>query len=125
MQYVYSVLYTSHPYFFLYTYPIIFFECISHCLIYLLRTGYDRVLSNLVAITEILKSSPSAQEKLTQLYQQSKWLDITDKPNADELIRLALGRIKLDPNQYGLFVSMLRGITGLDIIANKLSGESD
>ena len=123
MQYVYSVLYTSHPYFFFI--PTHNIKCIGHCLIYLLCTGYDSVLSNLVAITDILKVSPSAQEKLTQLYQQSKWLEITDKPNADELIRLALGRIKLDPNQYGLFVSMLRGIMGLDIIANKLSGESD
>ena len=98
----------------------------THCLIYLLCTGYERVLSNLVDITDILKLTPSAQAKLTQLYQQNKWLEITDKPNADELVRLALARIKLDPGQYYLFVSMLRDITGLNIIADKItSGEGD
>ena len=98
----------------------------NHCLIYPLCTEYDRVLSNLNAITNILKSLPGAQAKLTQLYQQNQWLEITEKPSADELVTLALGRIELDPNQFVLFVSMLRGITGLDIIADKItSGESD
>ena len=91
-----------------------------------LCTEYSRVLSNLATITDTLKLSPGAQAKLTQLYQQYKWLEITENPNADELVRLALERIKLDPNQYDLFVSMLHGITGLDIIADTItSGESD
>ena len=68
---------------------------------------------------------PSAQTELTQLYQQNRWLDITDKPNADELVTLALGRIKVDPSQYDLFVAMLQGITGMENITHKVtSGES-
>ena len=92
----------------------------------LIHTGYDRVLSNLVTITKALKLCSSAQAELTQLYQQNKWLDITDKPIAEELVTLALGRIKEDPNQYDLFVAMLRSITGMENIANKItSGETD
>ena len=64
---------------------------------------------------------PSAQTELTQLYQQNRWLDITDKPNPDELITLALERIKVDSNQYDLFVAMLQGITGLESIAHKVT----
>ena len=98
----------------------------NHCLICLLYTEYDRVLSNLVAITNTLKSTPGAQAELTKHYQQNKWLDITENPNADKLVTLALERIKLDSSQYGLFVSILRCITGLDTIADKItSGESD
>ena len=87
-------------------------------------TGYDRVLSSLVAITKALKLPSSAQAELTQLYQQNKWLDITYKPSADDTT-LALGKIKLDPSQYDLFVAMLRSITGMENIANKItSGET-
>ena len=90
-----------------------------------IHTGYDRVLSNLVTITRALKLLPSAQAELTQLYQQNKWLDITDEPNADKLVKLALERIKLDPNQYDLFIAMLRSITGLENITCEItSGES-
>ena len=92
---------------------------------YYIHTGYDRVLSNLVAITKALKLIPGARVELTQLYQQNKWLDITDKPSTDELVTLALGRIKEDPNQYDLFVAMLHSITGMENIANKItSGET-
>ena len=68
---------------------------------------------------------PGAQAKLTQLFQQNRWLDITEKPNAGELVTLALGKIDVDPNQYDLFVSMLRSITGMEDIIHKVtSGES-
>ena len=93
--------------------------------LYCIHTGYDRVLNNLVDITRALKLLPSALAELTQLYQQNRWLDITDKPNADELVTLALERIKVDPNQYDLFVAMLRSITGMENIVHKVtSGES-
>ena len=65
--------------------------------------------------------SPGALTELTQLYQQNRWLDITDKPNADELVTLALERIKVDPNEYCLFVAMLRSITGMENIAQKVT----
>ena len=93
---------------------------------FFIHAGYERVLCNLVDITIGLKVLPRAHTQLTQLYQQNRWLDITDKPNADELVKLALGRIKVDPNQYDLFIAMLQGITGMENIAHKVtSGESD
>ena len=89
-----------------------------------IHTGYDRVLRAKTKILEALACQPGAQAKLTHLYQQNKWLEITDKPNADELVTLALGRIKQDPHQYDVFVTMLSDIMGMDIVTKKIrSGE--
>ena len=88
-------------------------------------SAYDRVLNSLVTITRALKLLPGAQAQLTQLYQLNRWLDITEKPNADELVTLALEKIKVDSNQYDLFFSMLRSITGMEDIVRKVtSGKS-
>ena len=85
-------------------------------------TGYDRVLSNLVSITDALESSPSARDRLTLLYKQHKWLDIKEKPEESQLVTLALERIKQDPSQFDLFLKMLCGIKGMDLIVATLTG---
>ena len=69
---------------------------------------------------------PGAQAALTLHYQQNKWLAIDEDPSSETLIRIALTRIEHDPKQYDLFVAMLRSITGMGFIADKItSGESD
>ena len=69
---------------------------------------------------------PSAQAKLILHYKEKEWLGIIDKPNADEIVTFALGRIKQDPNQYDVFLGMLRKIEGMDLIVKQIiSGESD
>ena len=66
---------------------------------------------------------PGAQAELTLLYQQNKWLGIDEEPSIDKLIKLALTRIQQDPKEYELFVTMLRSITGMGFIADKITGE--
>ena len=90
--------------------------------IVLCYTGYDRVLNNLVVITEALESSPSSLDKLTLLYKQHKWLHIKEKPEESQLVILALERIKQDPSQFDLFMKMLCSIKGMDLIVTKLTG---
>ena len=90
--------------------------------IVLCYTGYDRVLSNLVIITEALESSPSSLDKLTLLYKQHKWLHIKEKPKESQLVILALERIKQDPSQFNLFMEMLCSIKGMDLIVTILTG---
>ena len=92
----------------------------------MVHTGYDKIRRNLVAITKTLKSTHGAREKLTLHYKQNEWIDITENPLEDELVTLALMRIKQDPNQYDLFVSMLHDIEGMDLVVNTIitSGES-
>ena len=85
-------------------------------------TGYHKVLFKLNDITETLKSNSDAKEKLTRLYQQEKWLDVAATPAEDELVKLALDRIKQDPNQFDLFVDMLHKTEGMDLIVKTLTG---
>ena len=48
-------------------------------------------------------------------------MDITGKPTEDQLVTLALNRIKQDPNQYDLFIDMLRDIPGMDLTVNSIT----
>ena len=75
-----------------------------------------------MSITDALVSSPSARDRLTLLYKQHKWLDIKEKPDESQLVTLALERIKQDPSQFDLFMKMLCGINGMDLIAATLTG---
>lgn len=83
--------------------------------------GFDSVLSNLVDIVRALKLSHGARAKLTLHFKQHKWLEITENPTEDELVALALERIKQDPSEYDLFVSMLCDVEGMDLIARKIT----
>lgn len=85
-------------------------------------TGYDRVLSKLSDITETLKLNSDAKDKLTSLYQKHKWLNIAAKPAEDDLVKLALDRIKQDPSQFDAFISMLQDTEGMDLIVETLTG---
>ena len=83
--------------------------------------GYERVCSNLVDLVTTLKSNSAAKHKLTLYYKEYKWLDITEYPTEDELVTLALMRIKQDPSQYDRFVTTLCTIEGMDLIVNAIT----
>ena len=85
-------------------------------------TGYDRVLDKLGDITAALKLNPGARKQLTSLYHQNRWLEITEDPEEEKLVRLALVRIKQDPSQFEPFLKMLGGIKGMDVIVKKIRG---
>ena len=84
-------------------------------------TDYDRILSRLDDITETLKLNSDARDKLTSLYQKHKWLSISAKPVEDDLVKLALDRIKHDPSQFDMLISMFQAIEGMDLIVNTLT----
>ena len=69
----------------------------------------------------MLKTTQGAQKALTQHYIQNGWLDNTQNPSEDELVRQALQRIKIDPSQYDMFLNMLHAIKGLDIMVKALT----
>ena len=85
-------------------------------------TGYNRILSSLGDIIETLKLNSGARDKLTSLYQKHKWLSISAKPVEDDLVKLALDRIKQDPSQFDMLISMLNKIEGMDLIVKTLTG---
>ena len=53
------------------------------------------------------------------------WLENTEQPTEDELVRQALQRIKINPNQYEIFLTMLRNIKGLDLIVSTITGQGE
>ena len=46
---------------------------------------------------------------------------MTANPTEDELVTLALVRMKDDSSQYDKFLNMLRAIEGLDVIVNAIT----
>ena len=89
---------------------------ITHCI----HTGYDCVCSHLVNITSLIQTTKGARERLTQHYIQQRWLDSTQNPSENELVKQALLRIKIDPSQYDTFLTMVRDTEGLDLIVKAL-----
>lgn len=84
---------------------------------------YDGVRTNLSHITGALVANPSGQAQLRLMYIEMGWLSILANPTPQDLVFLALRRIKENSSHYGLFTTMLRAIPGLDLIAKKLTGE--
>ena len=87
--------------------------------------GYDRVCSHLVDITHVLEATKGACKYLTQHYVQMGWLETTEQPSEVELVKQALLRIKIDPNQYEIFLTMLCKIKGLDVIVSAITGQGE
>ena len=83
--------------------------------------GYGRVKSQLVKITSLLKATKPAHKALTLHYKQEGWLEMSANPAEDELVTLALVRMKNDSSQYDKFLNMLQAIEGLDIIVNSIT----
>ena len=77
------------------------------------------------SVTIMTSSLPSGQFLMPKTSWQGntnkKWIDITEKPTEDELVILALTRIQQDPNQYDLFIDMLRNIPGMDLTVDGIT----
>lgn len=72
-------------------------------------------------IITTLKSTPGATDMLTGMYKQKGWMNMTVHPTEDQLVTLALDRIKQDPNQYDLLIDMLRDINGMDLTVQRIT----
>lgn len=81
---------------------------------------YKNVLTHLHEITEQLKLTPGAKDALTQKYQQREWIPIAENPNEDDLIKLALGRISTDVDDFNVFIDTLNSTVGMDNIVTKI-----
>ena len=75
-------------------------------------------MNNIIAT---LKANPGATDMLTGMYKQKGWVIIDVHPTEDELVTLALNRIKHDQKQYDLFIDMLRDIPGMDLTVDRIT----
>ena len=83
---------------------------------------YDSVLEQMTTITDYLKVNNGSRATLIQKYQQKKWIPITEEPDAGALVTIALNRISMDASECDVFLDMLKGITGMDIIVKNIQG---
>ena len=85
---------------------------------------YKAVKNNFSDITNAIRMTPSAVDNMRQKFVQEDWLDPGRKPDEVELVNAALGRIQAKCSEFKVFIAILRDITGLDLIADKLEGKS-
>lgn len=88
--------------------------------IFVLSAEHNKVLRNMNNITSTLKLAPGATDKLREKYKQNEWIDIIANPSEDQLVAIAVERIKQDPKQHDLFIAMLNDITGMDLIVKNI-----
>ena len=85
---------------------------------------YTSVRRNYVPLTQYLEANKEAKISLTRQYKSEDWLDPVATPSEDELVSQVMVRIKDDPKQYDVFISMLKEIAGTSLIVQKLTGKS-
>lgn len=83
---------------------------------------YQSVLQHIGIIGYSLKGNSLAKETMIHKYQENKWIDLTECPDETSLVRLALHRITVDASEYHIFIKMLEGIVGMDLIKKKIEG---
>ena len=77
---------------------------------------YQRVLGNMEKITKALATVPGAKKSLSLKCKGKEWFDVSASISEEELVKLVLLRIEQKADQFDVFVSMLKGITGMDQI---------
>ena len=84
---------------------------------------YTSVQRNYEILTRHLQANKEAKTSLTSKYISKGWLDHLATPSGHELVSQVLVRIEGDPIQYDVFISMLKEITGTNLIVQKLTGK--
>ena len=85
---------------------------------------YTAVLDHLSQLTERFKALPGAEEALLVQFKQKRWVAITITATANELIVLALDRIKEDVQDYRVFIEILDNIEGMDSFVSSINGKT-
>ena len=81
---------------------------------------YKAVLSHLEDLTTALRVTSGAEISLLMKFQELSWLPIGAEASAKELVTLALNRIDNDVRDYDVFVNMLKNVTGIGQMVNKI-----
>ena len=81
---------------------------------------YNVVLGNLQKLTERLQQAKEV-ETLLQKFKMEKWIGTDATATANELVLLALGRIKDEVTDYDVFIKMLKSMPGVKSIADQMT----
>ena len=79
------------------------------------------ILKKLQVLTERLQFAKQV-EPLLQLFKMEKWIALGATATANELVELALDRIKNQITDYDVFIRMLKSMPGMEPIADQMIG---
>ena len=79
------------------------------------------VLKKLHLLTERLQLTKEV-EPLLQKFKMEKWIALEASATANELVLLALNRIKSEITDYDVFIRMLKSMPGVEPIALQMIG---
>ena len=82
---------------------------------------YNVVKKKLQALTERLQLSKE-EETLLQKFKMEEWIADSATVTANELVLLALNRIKNQVTDYDVFIRMLKSMPGVKSIADQMTG---
>ena len=82
---------------------------------------YNVVLKNLGVLTERLQHAKQIKTLLSK-FKMEKWIASGAKARANELVELALNRIKTQVTDYDMFITMLKSMPGVKSIADQMTG---
>ena len=82
---------------------------------------YNVVLKKLEVLTERLQRAKEV-ETLLQKFKMEKWIADGATATANELVLLALDRIKNQVTDYDVFIRMLKSMPGVKSIADQMTG---
>ena len=85
------------------------------------RSPHGVVLKKLQLLTERLQLTKEV-EPLLQKFKMEKWIALGAKATANELVELALDRIKNQVTDYDVFIRMLKSMPGVEPIAHQMIG---
>ena len=85
------------------------------------RSPHDVVLNNLEVLTKRLQLAKEV-EPLLQKFKMEKWMALEATATANELVLLALDRIKNRVTDYDVFIRMLKSMPGVKPIAVQMIG---
>ena len=81
---------------------------------------YRSVLDNLPSIIATLQANKAAGESLCLKLKQKEWVNVTDDPPPQEVMKVVLNRIKDDVSQFHVFMNLIGSTAGLDLIMKQI-----
>ena len=82
---------------------------------------YSVVLNKLQMLTERLQCAKEV-ETLLQKFEMQTWIAVGTTATANDLVQLALSRIKDQVTDYDVFIEMLKSMPGVKSIADQMIG---
>ena len=83
---------------------------------------YECVQRNYAVLTERLRTNKQAKKELFDEFVSKKWHGPGDCPSENDLVNIALNKIKQDPSEYKVFIAMLEQVSGIRDIVENLKG---